>query len=244
MNLIAGDKSVNKDYDSIPVAAYSSFPIPTDSLPTRSVSHKTNFMARDSNLLTQVIAIISTDKTSSFYTEIICLVEGNPQLEFNIANIREANTEFQPSESTNVTHESIVDIDKVLPRFLKNSILPQANKEIEENSLIRDDISQLQVKTITPKGIPEDPANNKVDMRVVTYPSVNAIFFGSKEIATPQANTPFNNNLFSHSSNILNSGGEEDKIVDVDITKSQNVIAPFTSFTISEDGNYFVSEDN
>ena len=45
--------------------------------------------------------------------EIISIVEGNSQLEFNVANLRATDTEFQTSESTNVTHESIVEVEKI-----------------------------------------------------------------------------------------------------------------------------------
>lgn len=68
---------------------------------------KPTLRAENANLFTVVITITPTDEKSSSYTETIFMVEGNSQLEFNIANLRATDTEFQTSESTNVTHESI-----------------------------------------------------------------------------------------------------------------------------------------
>lgn len=45
--------------------------------------------------------------------EIISIVEGNSQLEFNVANLRATDPELQTSESTTVTHESIVEVEKI-----------------------------------------------------------------------------------------------------------------------------------
>lgn len=80
-NVIADNKSWNKDEDIFPVAAYSSFHKPKDFLP--DVPQETYFISGNSNLLTEVIDIIPTDEKSLSYTEIISMVEENSQLEFN-----------------------------------------------------------------------------------------------------------------------------------------------------------------
>lgn len=188
-NVITDNKSVNKDYDSAPVAAYSSFHITKRSLPDGSVPQETHFMAVNSYLLPEVIIIIPKDEKSSSNMEIISTVEGNSQLKFNAANLKATDTEFQASGSRSATHESIVEIEKMLPKFEGIPIVPQANKEAEIDTFFKTDIPQSHIETIIPKDIHEAPTNNKTDMRVVTDPAVNTIFPGNKEIVTSQANT-------------------------------------------------------
>lgn len=76
-NVIADNKSGNKDDDIVPIAAYSSFHKLKNSLPDGYVPQETYFTTRDSNLLTEVIDIMPTDEKSLSYTEIISMVEEN-----------------------------------------------------------------------------------------------------------------------------------------------------------------------
>ncbi|VCW91233.1 unnamed protein product [Gulo gulo] len=82
-NVIADNKSGNKDDNIVPIEAYSSFHKPKNSLPDGYVPQETYFTNRNSNLLTEVIDIIPTDEKSLSYTEIISMVEENSQLQFN-----------------------------------------------------------------------------------------------------------------------------------------------------------------
>lgn len=82
-NIIDDNKSGNKDDDIVPVAAYSSLHKSKNSLPDGSVPQETYFTTRNSNLLTEVITIIPTERKSLSDTEIIPMVEENSWLEFN-----------------------------------------------------------------------------------------------------------------------------------------------------------------
>lgn len=86
-NVIADNKSFNNDYK---VSCKSLFNLShTQRFLLRWIYSATLYKVENSALLKEVITVIPNDKKkSSSYMEIIFAVEGNSQLEFNVANLR------------------------------------------------------------------------------------------------------------------------------------------------------------
>jgi hypothetical protein len=78
-NLIAGDKSVNKNDNNISKATYSNFPKTKDSLSASSLPPETNNTTGDTNFPTELISIVPPNEKSLPYPEIISLAEENSQ---------------------------------------------------------------------------------------------------------------------------------------------------------------------
>lgn len=111
--------------------------------------------------------------------------------------IRAANTEFQASETTNVIAESIVEIEKILSRFQKIYLPPQANK-LEEDIFLGADIPQLQMKTLILKNISKELTLFLKSTSEVTNDSSIKLLPWDREVETPQANTFFKYSDLSH----------------------------------------------